>query len=165
MRPLTEQEIRAAFVNCGKGEAKRVPMPRDLADTAWEDLDFLGWRDLGSPERSYLVAEHRDRVVAVALRSPQSRTRDFLHRSLCSMCLTTHPSGGVLLMAARKAGPAGRQGDSAGLHVCADMACSLYVRGRKAPAAGGRLPEDLSVEEMVARTRERLAGFLDRILG
>ncbi len=45
MKPLTEQEIRAAFVNCTKGEAKRLSVPRDLADRPWDDLDYLGWRD------------------------------------------------------------------------------------------------------------------------
>ncbi|MFF2198578.1 FBP domain-containing protein, partial [Streptomyces sp. NPDC058157] len=45
MKPLTEQEIRAAFVNCTKGEAKRLTVPHDLADRPWEHLDYLGWRD------------------------------------------------------------------------------------------------------------------------
>jgi len=44
VEPLTEQEIRAAFVNCSKGEAKRLHVPRDLAAQPWDDLDFLGWR-------------------------------------------------------------------------------------------------------------------------
>ena len=45
MKPLTEQEIRAAFVNCSKGEARRLHMPRDLDGQPRDDLDFLGWRD------------------------------------------------------------------------------------------------------------------------
>ncbi|NED82069.1 FBP domain-containing protein, partial [Streptomyces sp. SID11233] len=28
MKPLTDPEIRAAFVNCSKGEAKRLHIPR-----------------------------------------------------------------------------------------------------------------------------------------
>ncbi|WP_342782051.1 FBP domain-containing protein [Trebonia kvetii] len=44
-------------MNCTKGEAKRLNVPRDLAELPWEDLDFLGWRDQQSPERAYLVAE------------------------------------------------------------------------------------------------------------
>jgi hypothetical protein len=46
VKPLTEPEIRAAFVNCTKGDAKRLNVPRDLASRTWGDLDFLGWRDL-----------------------------------------------------------------------------------------------------------------------
>ena len=49
VEPLTEREIRAAFVNCSKGEAKRLHVPRDLAEQPWDDLDFLGWRDPRPP--------------------------------------------------------------------------------------------------------------------
>ena len=55
MEPLTEQEIRAAFVNCTKGETQRLSVPRDLADRPWDDLDYLGWRDPQAPDRAYLV--------------------------------------------------------------------------------------------------------------
>jgi hypothetical protein len=80
MRPLTEQDIRSSFINCSKGEAKRLAIPRDLSERPWNDLDFLGWRDPGAPDRSYLVTERGDRLVGVTLRFPSSR-RGFLHRS------------------------------------------------------------------------------------
>lgn len=70
MEPLSEKEIRAAFVNCTKGEAKRLSVPRDLADRPWDDLDYLGWRDPQAPDRAYLVAELDGRPRALALRSP-----------------------------------------------------------------------------------------------
>lgn len=69
MKPMTEQEIRAAFVNCSKGEAKRLSVPRDLADRPWDDLDFLGWRDPQAPDRAYLVMELDGRPRALVLRS------------------------------------------------------------------------------------------------
>src|SRR5512139_3661555 len=115
MRAMTDGEIREAFVNCTKCEAQRVPMPRDLDQSPWDDLDFLGWRDPGAPDRGYLVAERDGGLVAIMLRAASSR-RGFLHRSMCSLCYTTHPGSGVSLMAARKAGPTGRQGNSAGLY-------------------------------------------------
>lgn len=43
MRALTEKDIRSSFVNCSKGEAKRLTVPRDLEARPWDDLDFLGW--------------------------------------------------------------------------------------------------------------------------
>lgn len=104
MRPLTEQDIRASFVNCSKGDAKRLAIPRDLGERPWDDLDFLGWRDPGAPDRSYLVLERGEDLVGVALRFPTVR-RGSQHRSMCSVCLTTHRGGGVCLMTARKAGP------------------------------------------------------------
>ncbi|MFF7356766.1 MULTISPECIES: FBP domain-containing protein [Streptomyces] len=162
MRPLTEQDIRNSFVNCSKGEAQRLTVPRDLHQHPWDDLDFLGWREPGAPDRSYLVTERDDRLVGVALRLTTSR-RGFLHRSMCSVCLTTHPGGGVSLMAARKAGAAGREGNSVGLYMCTDLACSLYVRGRKLPESGARFEESLTAEEQIARATGNLSAFIDKL--
>ncbi|MEU9355441.1 FBP domain-containing protein [Streptomyces griseoloalbus] len=162
MRALTEQDIRTSFINCSKGEAKRLAIPRDLGEQPWNDLDFLGWRDPGAPDRSYLVTERQDRLVGVAMRF-QPAQRGFLHRSMCSLCLTTHPRGGVSLMTARKAGPAGREGNSVGSYMCTDLACSLYLRGRKVPETGARFEESLTLEEQIARTRRNLFAFLDKL--
>lgn len=164
MKPLTEHAIRTSFVNCSKGAAKRLPLPKNLADLDhWDDLDFLGWSDLSAPDRSYLVVERAAGPVGLTLRSA-SGNRGFLRRSMCSLCLTTHPGGGVSLMTAPKAGPAGREGNSVGLYVCADLDCSLYVRGRKKAAPGGRLEESLTVEQQIERLRGNLDAFVERIL-
>ncbi|MEU5366511.1 FBP domain-containing protein [Streptomyces sp. NPDC005925] len=162
MRPLTEQDVRASFINCSKGEAKRLAVPRDLGERPWEDLDFLGWRDPGAPDRSYVVVERDERLVGVAMRF-QPAQRGLLHRSMCSLCLTTHPRGGVALMTARKAGPAGREGNSVGVYMCTDLACSLYLRGRRVPESGGRFEESLTVDEQIARATGNLFAFLDRL--
>lgn len=163
MKPLTEQDIRGSFINCSKGEAKRLPIPRDLRETPWDDLDFLGWRDLSAPDRSYLVTERDGEPVGVTLRFDPSR-RSLRHSSLCSLCLTTHSGNGVALMTARKAGKAGREGNSLGLYMCTDLACSLYVRGRKQPVAGERLEETLTVEQRIQRARSNLDAFLAKLL-
>ncbi|WP_326756484.1 FBP domain-containing protein [Streptomyces hirsutus] len=164
MRPLTDQDIRGSFVNCSKGEAKRLFVPRDLGERIWEDLDFLGWRDPGAPDRAYLVTERADqgRPVGVALRFQPAR-RGSRHRSMCSLCLTTHPRGGVSLMTARRAGAAGREGNSVGAYMCADLACSLYLRGRKVPESGMRIEESLTLDEQIARALGNLYAFLDKV--
>lgn len=162
MQPLTEHDIRGSFVNCSKGEAKRIALPRDLEQRPWDDLDFLGWRDPGAPDRSYLVTERDGGPVGVTLRFPSAQ-RGFLHRSMCSLCLTTHRGGGVSLMTARKAGAAGREGNSVGVYMCTDLACSLYVRGKKVPDSGARFEESLTLEEQIARTTDRLTAFLDKL--
>ncbi|WP_410537735.1 FBP domain-containing protein [Streptomyces sp. KL2] len=164
MRPVTEKEIRASFVNCSKGEAKRMALPRDLTEQPWDDLDFLGWRDPAAPDRCCVVVERGGLLTGVALRSPARQPgRARRGGGMCSLCLTTHPADGVALMAAPKAGRAGREGDSVGLYMCADLACSLYVRGRRLPDGGGRLEESLTVEEQAERTRANLLAFLDRL--
>ncbi|MBW8481239.1 FBP domain-containing protein [Actinomadura parmotrematis] len=163
MRPLTESDIRASFVNCSKGEAKRADLPKGLAELPWDDLDFLGWREQGAPERAYLVAERDGRPLGVALRAVASGGRGFTARSMCSLCLTTHTGGGVALMTARRTGEAGRQGNTVGQYLCTDLACSLYTRGKRRSAAGDGPDETLTVEEKVARTRANLASFLTRV--
>ncbi|RFU82492.1 FBP domain-containing protein [Streptomyces triticagri] len=163
MKPLTEHDIRTSFVNCSKGEAKRLPLPKNLTDLDhWDDLDFLGWFDLSAPDRRYLVVERGDELVGLSLRSV-SGNRGFLRRSLCSLCLTTHPGSGVSLMTAPKAGRAGREGNSVGLYICTDLDCSLYVRGRKKAAPGGRMEEYLTAEQQIERLRGNIDTFVERV--
>ncbi|WP_042408606.1 FBP domain-containing protein [Streptacidiphilus carbonis] len=163
MKAASEQDIRASFINCTKGEAKRLPVPRDLADRPWNDLDFLGWTDLSAPDRSYLVTARDGVLVGLTLRYPSQR-RGLVRRSMCSLCLTTHPGDGVSLMVARKAGPAGREGNSVGIYLCTDLACSLYLRGlRTATGMGARLHESLTLEQQIERTQGKLYDFLDAV--
>ncbi|MFI7382346.1 FBP domain-containing protein [Streptomyces sp. NPDC049813] len=161
MRPLTERDIRSSFVNCTKGEATRMNVPRDLAERPWDDLDFFGWRDPQAPDRAYLVAEVDGRLQGVVLRSSHSAASQ-TRRSMCSMCVTTH-TGGVSLMVAPKAGKAGKQGNSVGAYMCSDLACSLYVRGKKDAGQGSRLHETLTTEEKVERTLANVATFLAKV--
>ncbi|MFI0509359.1 FBP domain-containing protein [Streptomyces sp. WSLK1-5] len=163
MESLTEQEIRAAFVNCTKGEAKRLSVPRDLADRPWDDLDYLGWRDPQAPDRAYLVTVLEGRPTALALRGSTVGSWQ-ARRSMCSMCLTTH-SGGVCLMVAPRAGRAGQQGNSVGAYMCDDLACSLYVRGKRDVGPGARLHETLTVDEKIQRMVTNLAAFVAMVTG
>ncbi|WP_217251246.1 FBP domain-containing protein [Streptomyces sp. AC602_WCS936] len=162
MRPLNDKEIRAAFVNCSKGAAKRLSVPHDLADRPWGDLDYFGWRDPQAPDRAYLVAELDGRPTGLAMRASGAGSGQ-TRRSMCSMCLTTH-SGGVSLMVAPKAGKAGQQGNSVGAYICGDLACSLYVRGIREPDAGARLHETITLEEKILRTVANVAAFVDRVV-
>jgi len=161
MKPLTEPDIRASFVNSTKGEAKRMHVPRDLAERRWDDLDFLGWRDPAAPDRSYLVIELEGRLVGIALRkaAPAAHVR----KTMCAWCLTTHSGGGVALMTARKAGKSGQLGNSVGVYLCADLACSLYLRGKKSAGPGSRFHESLTLGEQVDRMVGHVVAFLDRV--
>ena len=161
MEPLTEQEIRTAFVNCSKGEAKRLHVPRDLAELPWDDLDFLGWRDPQAPDRAYLVADLGEGPVAITLRSPASRPGQ-KRANLCSICLTSHV-GGVTLMVAPRTGKAGQQGNSVGAYLCGDLACSLYTRGKKFTASSTRFQEKLTLAEQVDRNVANLTAFLAKV--
>ncbi|NUS92386.1 MAG: FBP domain-containing protein [Nocardia sp.] len=162
MEPLTEREIRASFVNCSKGDAKRLSLPADLADRTWDDLDFLGWSDPSAPGRAYLVVPEEQGPAGIALRYEKSGPR---RSQMCTLCSTTHSNGGVLLMTARKAGEAGRRGNSTGTYICEDLACSLYARRKKTPAMGRAYRDDFDSETRILQIRENLTAFLARVRG
>jgi hypothetical protein len=157
--PLTEREVRASFVNASRGEVSRMRLP-DLDEVAWESLDFLGWSDPRTPQQAQLVTTTDEGAVGVALRRHQlggGRAR------MCSLCLTTHPGSGVTLLVAARAGKAGRDGNTVGLDICADLRCSAYVRGLVPLPVMSRVPETLPLEDKVARLRLNLDAFLRRV--
>lgn len=163
MEPLTERSIRDCFINCSKGEARRMSIPRDLETRPWADLDFFGWRDPGAPDRGFLVAEHDGGLVGVTLRAAPAVRRSFTKTTVCSVCVTSHPGTGVALLAAPRAGTAGRRGNTVGAYLCADLECSLYIRGRKRTGGELRTQETLSLAQKVERLHTNLAEFLAKV--
>ncbi|GAA4630351.1 FBP domain-containing protein [Actinoallomurus vinaceus] len=164
MRPIGESDIRGSFVNCSKGEARKLHLPRGLADLPWDDLDFLGWRDPGAPDRGYLIAERDGGLIGVTFRVSSETRRSLAKTTVCSLCLTSHAGSGVSLFVARRAGAAGREGNTVGTYICGDLACPLYVRGKKKSALVTRFTESLSLEEQIDRMRTNLDAFLDEVV-
>lgn len=160
MNPLTADAIRASFVNCSKGDAKRALLP-DLDGTPWPDLDFLGWPDPSGSQRAYLVLERSGVPVGLLLR--QSSGVGAARSAMCQICVTSHASSAVALSVARKAGAAGKKGDSAGIYICRDLGCSLYVRGKKVSGAAS-LRETLTHGASIERLQRNLDQFVDRVL-
>jgi FBP C-terminal treble-clef zinc-finger len=161
MLPLDENEIRRSFVNCSRGTAKAVTLPSQFRELSWGDLDFLGWYDPKIPARSYLVVPHSDRVVGLLLRAADSTVRR-PGAGLCNLCHSAREANDVLLFAAPRAGASGRQGNTVGTYICADLDCSLYARGLL--KLTGPQPEPLPPEVRAQRLRERLGLFVDRVL-
>jgi hypothetical protein len=160
VKPLTETEIRASFVNCSKGEAKRLHVPKDLASRPWDDLDYLGWADPQAPARRYLVAPVDGTAYGIVLRTNEASV-GAARKSMCSLCITVQ-SGGVSLMVAPRAGRAGQQGNSVGTYICSDLACSLYVRGALRTGTPG-MHETLTVEQRAARLVTNLESFVAKV--
>jgi hypothetical protein len=50
-----------------------------------------------------------------------------------------------------------------GAYICSDLACPLYVRGKKDAGIGARLHESLTLEEKIQRTVVNLAAFIARV--
>lgn len=160
MKALSEDEIRRSFVNCSRGAAQRANLPPDLDDLPWADLDFLGWVDPKAPQLAYAVVPRGDELVGIQLRrnsSSSGRTR------MCSLCCTVHPSNGVSLMVANKAGKAGRDGNTVGVDVCSSLRCSEYVHGLTPAPVVSLLEETMSIEQRVERLEQNLDAFIRRI--
>uniref|UniRef100_A0AAU2JYG2 FBP domain-containing protein n=1 Tax=Streptomyces sp. NBC_00049 TaxID=2903617 RepID=A0AAU2JYG2_9ACTN len=164
MEPLTENQIRSSFVNCTKGEASRLRLPLDFAELPWKDLDFLGWVDPGAPLRAHLVLPREQGPLGISLRVPSVNRTSAVKSSLCQICLTGHASSGVTLLAAPLAGARGREGNTVGIYVCADLACPLYVRGKRLPKLRtGQYEESLTLDERLARMAGNLDAFASRV--
>ncbi|MCZ7432884.1 FBP domain-containing protein [Streptomyces sp. WMMC1477] len=164
MDPLTEKDIRKSFVNCSKGEATRLRLPPDFPDTPWEDLDYLGWTDPTAPQRSLIVMPGAEGPLGILLRSATGKPAGAVKSSMCQICLTGHDLAGVRLLVAPRAGAAGRQGNSVGQYICADLACSLYLRGKRQPALRlVRHTESLTLQERVDRAMANLTAFAAKV--
>ena len=162
MRALTADEVRGSFVNATEPELERLELPWWFDATLWDTLDYLGWVDPATPERGHLVAETSFGVVGVMLRLPKNRPRG--RRALCNLCWTQHPGQGALLMVARRAGRAGLNHNTVGTYICADLSCSLYLRGLRRAFGGGFMPETLAAEARIQRLNENVEDFLGRVL-
>lgn len=162
MRPTQAEEIRKSFVNCSKGEAKKLTLPADLDSRDWTETDFLGWVDPRAVNNAYVVLPREDGVVGVVLRA-NTPPKGALRSSSCAFCLTTHLRSDVALFAAPKAGAAGRRGNTVGTYVCADLACSAYVRRKRRPSAP-QPAETIGDDERIARMLANINHFVEKVL-
>lgn len=159
MRPLTEDDVLASFVNAAPDELRLIALPPDFMLTDWDHLDFLAWRDPRTRSRGYVIAEVDGEPTGVVLRAAEGSSR--ARSAMCNLCHTMQPGDQVSLFTARKAGPAGRHGDSVGTYMCADLSCHETVR-LAAPLAPSEVRA--SVDRRIDGTRERTEAFVERVL-
>jgi hypothetical protein len=156
MRPVTDAQIRASFVNCSRREAAQATVPTDLAGKDWDRLDYLGWADPKNPRRSYVVTWLDDRPVGIVLRAADGGTR---RNAVCAWCEDVIATNDVGLFVAKRAGAAGRNGDTAGTLICTDFACSTNARRRPTIAEAGNDAAGVTARR-VAGLQERCAQFV-----
>jgi hypothetical protein len=161
VQALTERQVRRAFVNCSKGEADGLALPRDFTALDWSELDVLGWRDPKAPLRGYVVLETDDRPVGIALRAADSRMSSRT-AAMCLLCQTALTGDAVSLFTARRAGEAGRNGNTVGTYICADLGCSSRVRTDIPAWLRERDPDEV-VAERAEELRVRALAFLDAV--
>ena len=134
MLPLTEEMLRASLLNASLRERQSLTPPPNLDEVDWNDLDYLGWRDRKFPNLGYAVVELDGAAVGVLLRQAETRPRT---RAQCSWCEDVTLPNDVVFFSAKRAGKAGRNGDTIGTLVCSNFECSVNVRRRPALAYTG----------------------------
>ena len=82
---------------------------------------------------------------------------------MCQFCLTLHPGSGISLYTAARPGESGRRGNTIGTYLCANLACTDYVLGKKKPVGIRQMDETLSLEDRLLRTKNNALGFIDRL--
>jgi hypothetical protein len=158
---LTEQQVRRSFVNCSQGEAKGLALPRDFAGLDWASLELLGWRDPKAPLRGYLVIHTGERPVGIAVRAADTRMSSRT-AAMCLLCQTAQTGDAVSLFTAKRTGAAGRNGNTVGTYMCADLGCADRVRTEIPPWLQDRNPAEV-VAERAAECRVRVHGFVEAV--
>lgn len=165
MISLTEQQIRASFVNASRREAAQAALP-DLAALAWNELDYLGWRDRKAPLSAYVVLELDGEPTGVLLRASSRPDHLLRRKALCAWCQDLS-SVNATLYVARRAGASGRAGNTLGTLLCEDFSCSHNVRRPPTSTEAGTGVEEvreLIVQERISGLRERAARFVEEVL-
>lgn len=155
MRPIDERAIRASFRNASRKEVSSVNLPADFAEIDFARLDYLGWFDPKMPKRAYVIAEIDGEPVGIVLQRTEQRTAA---RAQCSWCDDVTLRNDVQFFAARKAGAAGRNGDTIGTLICENFGCSANVR-RLPPLAYEGYDRELAREMRMERLREHVTAF------
>ena len=127
MLPITEKDLRASLINASLKEKSSVTLPSDFADLNWDNLDYLGLRDRKLANVGYVVVHLDDAPVGILLRQAEAKPRS---RALCSWCEDVQLPNDVVLFGAKRAGQAGRNGNTVGTLVCSNFECSINVRKR-----------------------------------
>lgn len=156
MRPIDERVIRASFRNASRKEVSSLNLPLDFDEIDFEKIDFLGWFDPKMPRRAYVVAEIDDDNVGILLQRTEQRTA---MRAQCSWCDDVTLRNDVQFFSARKAGAAGRNGDTIGTLICANFGCSANVR-KLPPLAYEGYDRELARELRMLRLREHVTSFV-----
>jgi hypothetical protein len=160
MLPLDEGAVRASFRNASRSQVADLTLPPGFPDLDWDALDLLGWRDPKLAKRAYVVVPTDDGPLGVLLRQAEARPRS---RAQCSWCQDVRLPNDVVLYSAKRAGAAGRKGDTVGVLVCESFQCSHNVR-RTPPVAYLGFDVEAARQERIRTLQERSAGFAAAVL-
>lgn len=161
MQPLTDTQIRASFINASRSERKNLSLPADFDSLDWDRLDYLGWRDPKLPQVAYLVASIDGEPAALLLRRTDARPRT---RPQCSWCSDIHLPNDVVMYVTKRAGDAGRRGDTVGTLICEDFECSQNVR-KLPPLAYTGFDREAARDRRIDALRTSVEAFVRDVRG
>lgn len=157
MLPLSEKTIRSSFANASRKEISDLRLPVAFDHLEWESLDYLGWRDPKMSKRSYVVVPTGEGECAVGILLREGDARPGA-RAQCAWCQDVTLPNDVVFFSAKRAGSAGRNGDTVGTLICAEFQCSANVR-RPVPPAYLGYDVDAAREERVRALQARVGAF------
>jgi hypothetical protein len=161
MLPLTEQQIRDSFINASRKEVSDLMLPLDFETIAWDRLDYFGWRDRKASRRAYIVVWLDDSPVGILLQQANTMPRS---RAQCSWCQDINLTNEVVFYGTKRAGDAGRKGDTIGTLICANFGCSANVR-KHPPIAYVGFDVEAARQKRIVGLGERARGFVREVLG
>lgn len=159
MLPMTEPDLRESFINASRRERTELTLPDDFGALDWGSLDFLGWRDAKLPAVGYVVGVSAGRLVGVMLREVNGRTRS---RPQCSWCEDVLLPNDVVYFNAKRAGKAGRNGNTVSTLVCAGFECSANAR-RLPPLPYPGFDLESGRQRRIVELRGNFENFVQRI--
>jgi len=160
MLPLIEKTLRDSFLNASRKEVSDLTLPVGFGAVDWDRMDYLGWRDPKMSRRAYLVVPVEDGIAGVLLRLGDAAPRQ---RAQCSWCQDVTLPNPVVFFSAKRAGDAGRKGDTVGTLICEDFQCSSNVRKLPPMAFLGFDQEAARLDRIVA-LQLHAAGFVDAVV-
>ncbi|MGW6290576.1 FBP domain-containing protein [Streptomyces sp. NPDC055107] len=151
MRPMTREEVRGAIVNQDPA-TKKIRLPVRFDDVRWHRIDYLGWRDLSSPKRAYVVTEADGQARGVLLRQAPNDSAHGSRAMMCDLCRSARRFNEVSLFTAQRPSRDKRARlNAVGLLLCTDLDCAVKVHGKPVREAFDR-----PVDEIIRSRREGL---------
>lgn len=160
MHSFTRDQILGAFRSATRSEVKRVTFAENFESVEFGALDYYGWVDPKIPRRAYLLFDRPDGPIALLLNRAAVTPRG---RTMCTWCNDVNLTDDAVLYTARRAGAAGRKGDTIGTMICANFGCSRNVR-RLPPAFHKDTDLEFIRERQVGELRRKVDGFVDKVL-
>ena len=148
--PQTPATIRSNTINASRREAAEMTVPKEVESTDWSVTDLVGWRDRKAPLLGYLVFDGESGPVTLMVRAAQS-SMSAGRSAMCLLCGTVRKANQISLFTARRTGSAGRNGNTVGTYMCADLTCAAQVRHH--PLNRGK---ELADDEIAARSAQML---------